>query len=117
MGAVDRDVELQLVARLRGGDPDAFDALYEAFHGRLFNFLARLANSRDAAEDLSEETWLRLVTPPHRPPPEQRGAAWLFPVGRNLYASYCRSRLVEDAHLADLLGLWPRGSRQQTPLE
>ena len=117
MRAVDRDLELQLVARLRAGDPDAFEALYEAFHGRLFSFLARLSNSRDAAEDLSEETWLRLVTHAHRLQPDTRVAAWLFTVARNLYASYCRSRLVEDAHLADLLGLWPCGSRQQTPLE
>jgi RNA polymerase sigma-70 factor (ECF subfamily) len=114
---MDRDLELQLVARLRVGDPDAFDALYDALHGRVFNFLARLSNSRDVAEDLSEETWLRLVTYGPRLQPDTRVAAWLFTVARNLYLSYCRSRLLEDAHLTDLLGLWPSGSPQRTPLE
>jgi RNA polymerase sigma-70 factor (ECF subfamily) len=117
MVGMDRDLELQLVARLRAGDPEAFDVLYEAFHGRVYNFLARLSNSRDAAEDLSEETWLRLVTHAHRLQPDTRVAAWLFTVGRNLYASYCRSRVLEDAHVASLLGLWPGGCRQRTPLE
>jgi RNA polymerase sigma-70 factor (ECF subfamily) len=114
---MDRDLELQLVARVRSGDPDAFDALYDALHGRVFNFLARLSNSRDVAEDLSEETWLRLVTHAARLQPDTRVAAWLFTVARNLYLSYCRSRLLEDAQLTDLLGLWPSGSAQPTPLE
>src|SRR5215831_14783986 len=113
MGGMDRDLELQLVARLRSGDPDAFDALYDALHGRVFNFLARLSNSRDVAEDLSEETWLRLVTHAARLQPDTRVAAWLFTVDRNLYLSYCRSRLLEDAQLTDLLGLWPNGSPQR----
>ena len=58
---MDRDVELQLVERLRVGDPDAFDVVHAAFNGRLYNFLARLSNRREVAEDLLEETWLRLV--------------------------------------------------------
>jgi RNA polymerase sigma-70 factor, ECF subfamily len=114
---MDRDLELQLVARLRAGDSAAFDAVYEAFHGRVYSFLARLSNSRDAAEDLSEETWLRLVTHAHRLQPDTRLAAWLFTVARNLHASYCRSRLLEDEHVGDLLGLWPSGSAQRSPLE
>ena len=50
---MDRDVELQLVERLRVGDPDAFDVVHAAFNGRLYNFLARLSNRRDVAEDLA----------------------------------------------------------------
>jgi DNA-directed RNA polymerase specialized sigma24 family protein len=54
-----RELELQLVGRLKEADPDAFDAVHEAFNARLYNFLARLSNRRDLAEDLLEETWLR----------------------------------------------------------
>ena len=55
---MDRELELQLVDRLRTGDPAAFDAVHEAFNGRLYNFLARLSNRRDVAEDLLEETYV-----------------------------------------------------------
>jgi hypothetical protein len=41
---MDRDFELQLVSRLRMGDPEAFDAVHDAFNGRLYNFLARLSS-------------------------------------------------------------------------
>ena len=58
---MDRETELTLVARLRQGEADAFDEVYAAFNKPLFTFLIRLSRRRDVAEDLHEETWLRLV--------------------------------------------------------
>src|SRR5262245_53567565 len=114
---MDRQTELQFVERLRAGDPDAFDAVHDAFHARLFNFLARLSNRRDVAEDLVEETWLRLVAHARKLRSDTRLAPWLFTVARNLHASYCRARLFEDAHSEGLVGLWPCGLPQPSPLE
>jgi RNA polymerase sigma-70 factor (ECF subfamily) len=106
---VDRDSELELVGRIRTGDEDAFDAIYAEFNGRLFAFLARLARSREVAEDLLEETWLRLVEHHDRLREDTRVGPWLFTVARNLYVSYCRSRMLEDAHAMDMMSLWPAG--------
>jgi RNA polymerase sigma-70 factor (ECF subfamily) len=113
---MDRDREQELVAGLRSADPAAFDAVYEAFNGRLYNFLARLTNRRDVAEDLLEETWLRLVIHASRLRPDTRLAAWLFTVARHLHVSHCRSRLLENAHAIGLLGLWPSGRHEPSPL-
>ena len=115
--SMDRESELQLVGRLRTGDPAAFDAVHEAFNGRLYNFLARLSNHRDVAEDLLEETWLRLVRHAGRLRPDTRLGPWLFTVARHLYASYCRSRVLEDSHAAGLMGLWPQGQPGPSPFE
>jgi RNA polymerase sigma factor (sigma-70 family) len=117
MTDMDRESELELVARLRAGEPDAFDAVHLAFNARLFNFLARLARRRDVAEDLLEETWLRVVDRASRLQPDTRLGPFLFTVARNLYLSYCRSRLLEDAHAIDLIGLWPYGTPPPSPLE
>ena len=106
---MDRDTELDLVARLQAGEADAFDLVHAEFNGRLFTFLARLARSRDVAEDLLEETWLRLVEHADRLRDDTRLAPWLFTVARNLYVTYCRSRILEDAHAPDMIGLWPTG--------
>lgn len=113
---MDRETELALVARLRAGDADAFDLVYAEFNGRLFAFLARLARSRDLAEDLLEETWLRLVEHADRLQEDTRLAPWLFTVARNLYVSYCRSRMLEEARAPDLIDLWPAGL-QVSPFE
>jgi RNA polymerase sigma-70 factor (ECF subfamily) len=117
MTCVDRETELQLVVRLRAGDPAAFDVVHSAFNGRLYNFLARLSNRRDVAEDLLEETWLRLVKHAGRLRPDTRLGPWLFTVARHVHASYCRSRLLEDAHAAGLMGLWPHGRPGPSPFE
>ena len=114
---MDRDSELALVARLRAGDPAAFDIVYEAFNTRLFNFLARLSQRRDVAEDLLEETWLRLVTRSAMLRADTRLLPWLFTVARNLYTSYCRARLVEQSHAASLIGLWPHTTPESSPFE
>jgi len=117
MTLVDRDSELRLIDRLRAGDEDAFDEVHRLFNSRVFSFLARLARSRDVAEDLLEETWLRLVGNASSLRPDTRLGPWLFTVARNLYVSYCRSRLLEHGHAADLIGLWPCGTHLSLPFE
>lgn len=117
MTNMDRECELELVARLRAGDAAAFDDVHAAFNTRLFNFLARLARRRDVAEDLLEETWLRFVDRMPKLRPDTRLGPFLFTVARNLYISYCRSRLIEDAQSADMIGLWPLGTPRPSPFE
>lgn len=114
---MDRDSELELVDRLRRGDAAAFDAVYAAFSGRLFNFLVRLSRRREVAEDLAEETWLRLVAHAGRLRPDTRLASWLFAVARNLYVSYRRSRFLEASHTDSLIGLWPFPPPSASPLD
>ena len=114
---MDREAELALVGRLRDGDTAAFDAVYEEYRARLYSFLARLSRSRDVAEDLAEETWLRLVASSGRLHPDTRLGPWLFTVARNLFDSYCRSRAISEAVADGLLGLWPSGSPRPSPFE
>ena len=114
---MDREFELALVERVRGGDTAAFDAIHAAFNPRLYGFLARLTHSRDVAEDLLEETWLRLVAHAGRLQPDTRLGPWLFTVARNLHTSYRRSRVIEDAGDVDGVGLWSRGTPTPSPLE
>jgi RNA polymerase sigma-70 factor (ECF subfamily) len=114
---MDRECELVLVGRLRDGEPAAFDAVYEAYRARVYSFLARMARSREVAEDLAEETWLRLVEAAPRLQPDTRLGPWLFTVARNLYYSYCRSRAISEAATDALISLWPGGSPRPSPFE
>jgi len=114
---MEREYELAVVERLRAGDSGAFDVVHAAFHARLVTFLARLSRRRDVAEDLVEDTWLRLVGQAARLRPDTRLGPWLFTVARNLYLSYCRSRLLEESHAAELFGLWPGGTPKSSPFE
>jgi len=114
---MERDTELALVERLRRGDPDAFDEVYAAFHTVLLTFLVRLWRRRDVAEDLLEETWLRLVKHAQRLRADTRLGPWLFTVAHNLHVSYNRCRLLEDSAAASLIALWPFNPQRSSPFE
>jgi RNA polymerase sigma-70 factor, ECF subfamily len=114
---MDRDMELALVERWRAGDAPAFDLIYDAFNTRLFTFLYRMARSRDVAEDLTEETWLRFISAAKDLDADTRLTPWLFTVARNLYFSHCRSRAREQAYTGDLIFLWPDGLSSSSPFD
>lgn len=103
------DFEFGLVGQLRAGYLTAFDAIYDAYNPRLFSFLLRMTKNRAVAEDLLEETWLRLVSGGEGLAAATHVGPWLFTVARNLFLSYYRSRAREQAYIRDLISLWPAG--------
>ena len=109
--------ETALVAGLRRGEPAAFDRVYEQYRPRLFAFLLRLSRRRTLAEDLLDETWLRLVAHAHDLRPDTRLAAWLFTVARNLYWTHRRSSLLEETAAEGLLSLWPAVQQWPSPYD
>jgi RNA polymerase sigma factor (sigma-70 family) len=115
MTIVEREIELRLVSRLKEGDGAAFEAIYDAFRPRLFSFLVRLSRRRDVAEDLLEETWLRLVAHAANLRDDTRLGPWLFTVARNLHASWRRSRALEAERVSEVVPTWPEPSRGQSP--
>ncbi|MEZ5292904.1 MAG: RNA polymerase sigma factor [Vicinamibacterales bacterium] len=114
---MDRETELALVGGLREGDTDAFDEAYGWLSTPVFTFLLRLSRRHDVAEDLAEETWLRLVTHAGRLRPDTRLAPWLYTVARHLYLSYRRSRFLEDSAAVGLMTLWPYNTARSSPFE
>ncbi len=105
------------MARLKEGDPAAFDAVYESYRPRLFGFLVRLSRRRDVAEDLLEETWLRLIARRATLDEDARLAPWLFAVARNLYFSWRRSRAVDADRASELDPSWPAAETGASPFE
>lgn len=99
--------ERELVAALRRGEARAFDAVYDQYRARIFAFLLRLSGSRCLAEDLFQETFLRLARHALRLEPDTRLGAWLFTVARNCYRSYRRFALLDRQRLHEY-GLAPR---------
>src|SRR3954464_13878855 len=114
---MDRDGERLVVVGLRAGDTGAFDQVYDAYRPRVFAFLLRMTRSRTLAEDLLDETWLRLVSHASRLLPDTCLGLWLFTVARNLYWSHRRDSLVEETFVPELLSLWPSKSPWPSPFD
>jgi RNA polymerase sigma-70 factor (ECF subfamily) len=83
-------------ARLRRGDPDAFDTLLARYQNRLYRYLLRLTANPAAAEDLFQETWLKVITRIHRYDERRPFEPWLFSVARNLAIDHLRKTTPES---------------------
>jgi RNA polymerase sigma factor (sigma-70 family) len=110
-------VDATLVERLRAGEPAAFDEAYAAYRPRLFGFLVRLTRRRDLAEDLLQETWIRLAKNARRLAPDTNLRAWLYTVARNLYLSHRRWVLIDLDRLAALTPPKGLGADALTPFD
>jgi RNA polymerase sigma-70 factor (ECF subfamily) len=82
--------------RLRRGDPDAFDSLLARYQNRLYRYLVRLTANPAVAEDLFQETWLKVITRIHRYDERRPFEPWLFSVARNLAIDHLRKASPES---------------------
>jgi RNA polymerase sigma-70 factor (ECF subfamily) len=96
------DVDLAaLMARYCAGDRAAFDALYQAVAPRLHGFLVRLVGDRSVADDLMQETLIKLH--------EARGfyvagadpLPWIFTIARRTAFDELRRRRRSRVRIAD----------------
>lgn len=77
-------------ARLRRGDPGAFEEVLARYQHRLYRYLVRFVRDRALAEDLFQQSWLRVVQKIGQYDPRRNFEAWLFSVARNLAIDHLR---------------------------
>lgn len=87
-----RTVDLELAARCRAGDAEAFEELYRQHARRLFSLVFRMTGSAEDAEDLLQEVFLQA----HRKLAAFRGDAtlgtWLYRLTMNHCLDHLRGR-------------------------
>ncbi|HVJ16009.1 MAG TPA: RNA polymerase sigma factor [Polyangiaceae bacterium] len=86
-----------LVALLRARDPRGFELSYARHRDAVYAFLLRLSGRQTVAEDLFQETWLRLARSGATLRPDSDLRAWLFTVARNAFRSFLRQQHPESA--------------------
>jgi RNA polymerase sigma-70 factor (ECF subfamily) len=78
------------VTRLRKGDLDALGALIEQYQTRLYRYLLRLLHEPATAEDLFQQTWIRVAEKIRSYDQKRSFENWLFTVARNLAMDHLR---------------------------
>lgn len=77
---------------LRRRDPDLLDRLIEQYQHRLLRYLVYLSGNRELAEDLFQETWIRVLERGHQYDGRHEFGTWLYAVARNLTIDYLRKK-------------------------
>src|SRR5215467_2595491 len=78
------------LSRLRSGDLDALTVLIERYQNRLYRYLLRLVKQPGAAEDLFQQTWVRVMERITTYDPRRDFEPWLFSVAHHLAVDYFR---------------------------
>ena len=94
--------ETSVIARgLRRRDPDLLDRLIEQYQHRLLRYLIHLTGNRELAEDIFQETWIRVLERGAQYDAKYEFSTWLFSIARNLTIDYQRRK--KPASLEGLL--------------
>lgn len=79
-----------LMARYAAGDDSAFDDLYRLLSPRLYAFCVRLTRRRSEADDLFQETFLKLHRSRATYQPRAAAIHWAFAVARSVHLDRLR---------------------------
>ena len=83
-----------LAAGLRRRDPDLLDRLIEQYQHRLYRYLLFLTGNKALAEDLFQETWIRVLERGHQYNAKSKFESWLFAIARNLVIDVSRRKKI-----------------------
>ena len=81
---MEKVTEQSLVMRCREGDLGAFDILYRKYGTPLVNFLDRMIHDTGLAEDMFQETFIRVLENIERYNPAYRFSTWIYKIATNL---------------------------------
>ncbi|HEX7180207.1 MAG TPA: sigma-70 family RNA polymerase sigma factor [Thermoanaerobaculia bacterium] len=79
--------DAELMERVRSGDRDAFTDVVDRHKDAVVNYLTRLTGNRDRAEDLAQETFLRLFRSASSYTEQGLLRAYLYRIATNLVRS------------------------------
>jgi len=83
---------LAIASGLKRNDPELLDRLIETYQHRLLRYLLFLTGKREVAEDLFQETWMRVLLRGAQYNGKARFDTWLFTIARNLVIDLSRKR-------------------------
>ena len=81
---------------VRDGDLSKLGLLFERYHVPLFDFLSRVTGDRQAAEDLVQDIFVRILKYRATFRDDGRFETWLYRIARNARADYFRTRAAPD---------------------
>jgi RNA polymerase sigma-70 factor (ECF subfamily) len=83
--------DAELIQQIQDGDAGAFDELFARYHDAVRRRLRRIVRQRAIADDLAQETFLRVWTRAEQWHAQGSFRGWLFRIATNLALNHLRS--------------------------
>jgi RNA polymerase sigma-70 factor (ECF subfamily) len=85
----------------KSGEARAFRVLVQRHRGPVFNFILRYTGHRARAEDVLQETWLKVVRSSSEYEPKARFTTWVYTIARNLCVDSARKETYRQTDSLD----------------
>ena len=80
-----------IMEAVKNGKLEQAAVLFERYHLRLYNFLARLAMDKEVGEDLAQNVFLRMLKYRHSYKDGMRFQSWIYQLARNVFSDHYQS--------------------------
>jgi RNA polymerase sigma factor (sigma-70 family) len=77
-----------IMEAVKNGDLQQASLLFERYHKRIFNFLARMTMDRTVAEDLTQNVFVRMIKYRNSYREGARFQSWIYQVARNIFTDH-----------------------------
>jgi RNA polymerase sigma-70 factor, ECF subfamily len=109
--------ELALARDLMAGSADAFDRFVDLYYGKVFRYSFTMCGQREDAEEVSQETLLKVFENlAHLREPEHL-KAWVFRIAKNACLTKRRKSVFAPARELSLEDLRPQRNRESGELD
>lgn len=96
------ELDDELMQRFQKGDEEAFNLIVRRHQQPLINFIARFTGDKDNAEDLAQETFIRMYKAANRyKPGRAQFKTWMYFIAKNLCKNEMRNRGRRDRYRVD----------------
>jgi RNA polymerase sigma-70 factor (ECF subfamily) len=102
------ETDLNLAERLLSGDPAGFDEFVQSYRRRLFQYSFLMCGHREDAEEVAQETLIRVFSNLDQLRDPQRLKSWVFRIAKNECLMKRRKSVFAPEHELSLEDLHPR---------
>ena len=89
----------ELVARAQTGSEKAYRELLGRYQRPVFSIIYRMVRDRELAEDLAQETFVRVFNNIDRYDPRYKFSSWIFKIATNLTIDHIRRRELDTVSI------------------
>jgi RNA polymerase sigma-70 factor (ECF subfamily) len=91
-----------IMEAVKNGDLQQASLLFDRYQKPVFNFLARMAMDRDAAEDLTQNVFLRMIRYRNTYREGNKFQSWIYQIARNVFSDHYQKEKNKRADFVDV---------------
>jgi RNA polymerase sigma factor (sigma-70 family) len=91
-----------IMEAVKAGNLQQASWLFERYHKRIFNFLARMAMDRELAEDLTQNVFLRMIKYRNSYREGLKFQSWIYQVARNVFSDHYQANKNKFSAFVDV---------------